>query len=120
VALKQAAADAAATFVPGIVEDLDPAAQVVSIPGSHPRAYDALVLALGAEQIPAIEHALTWDDRADSELLGGLVADIEEGYSRNVAVVIPPGPGGRCAATSSHCSSRATCGGCAPTPARCS
>src|SRR4051794_2741795 len=29
VALKQAAADAAATFVPGIVEDLDPAAQLV-------------------------------------------------------------------------------------------
>jgi sulfide:quinone oxidoreductase len=36
---------------------------------------------------------MTWDDRADHELLGGLLQDIEEGYSRRLAVVIPPGPG---------------------------
>jgi len=50
------------------------------------------VLAVGAEAVPAVAHAMTWDDRSDSETLGGLLRDIEEGYSRRLAVVIPPGP----------------------------
>ena len=54
--------------------------------------YDALVLAVGATAEPAMAHATTWDDRADVELLAGLLQDFEHGYSRRLAVVIPPGP----------------------------
>jgi sulfide:quinone oxidoreductase len=54
--------------------------------------YDALVLAVGAKAVPAVAHALSWDDRSSSETLGGLQRDIEEGYSRRLAVVIPSGP----------------------------
>ena len=48
----------------------------------HRLEYDALVLAVGAEPMPAVANVLTWDDRADAEMLGGLLRDVEEGYSR--------------------------------------
>jgi sulfide:quinone oxidoreductase len=64
----------------------------VSHSGGHPLAYDALVLAVGAKAVPVVAHAMTWDDRADAETLGGLLLDIEQGYTRRLAVVIPPGP----------------------------
>jgi sulfide:quinone oxidoreductase len=54
--------------------------------------FDALVLAVAAEAVAVVAHATTWDDRADAETLGGLLRDIEEGYSRRLAIVIPPRP----------------------------
>jgi sulfide:quinone oxidoreductase len=51
-----------------------------------------LVLAMGATPVPSVAGAITWDDRADAEILGGLLRDLEQGYGRRVAVVIPPGP----------------------------
>ena len=66
-------------------------------------SYDALVLATGARSIPAYRHALNWDERAGNEQLRGLLADIEEGYLRRLAFVIPPGPGWPLPATSSRC-----------------
>jgi sulfide:quinone oxidoreductase len=92
VALDDAARDAGATFVSGTVEAVDADRRTVSPSDSHPLEYDALVLAVGAEAVPVVAHAMTWDDRSDAETLGGLVQDIEEGYSRRLAIVIPPGP----------------------------
>jgi sulfide:quinone oxidoreductase len=92
IALDDAARDAEATFVSGTIEAVDPGERVASPSDSHALEYDALVLALGAQAVPAVPHALTWDDRADAETLGGLLRDIEEGYSRRLAIVIPPGP----------------------------
>jgi sulfide:quinone oxidoreductase len=54
--------------------------------------YDELVLALGADAVPVVERARTWDDRTGVETLGGLLRDFEHGYSTTLAVVIPPGP----------------------------
>ena len=93
VALDDAARDADATFVPATIEAVDTARRIAQPAASHPLEYDALVLAVGARAVPAIAHALTWDDRADAEVIGGLLQDIEQGYSRRLAVVIPPGPG---------------------------
>ena len=42
--------------------------------------YESLVLAVGAEIVPPVANVLTWDDRADVEMLGGLLRDVEEGY----------------------------------------
>ncbi len=53
--------------------------------------YDALLLALGARLLPAYPGAATWRE-ADPDALAGLVRDVEEGYSRSVAFVVPPGP----------------------------
>ena len=53
--------------------------------------YDALLLAVGARQLPAYPAATTWSD-VDPHALAGLVQDVEQGYSRSVAFVVPPGP----------------------------
>ena len=51
--------------------------------------YDALIVAAGASARPAFEHALTFG--VDSQALSGLLADLERGYSRGVAFVVPNG-----------------------------
>jgi sulfide:quinone oxidoreductase len=55
--------------------------------------YDELLLAVGAQAEPAYARATTWDDRSDADTLGGLLRDLEGGYTTSLAVVIPPGPG---------------------------
>jgi sulfide:quinone oxidoreductase len=55
--------------------------------------YDALIVATGARSVPAYEHVLSWDEATGDERLGGLLSDIEQGYTRRVAFVVPPGPG---------------------------
>jgi sulfide:quinone oxidoreductase len=53
-------------------------------------SYDALVVAIGARSEPALqEGALTWTPDSDHEIYGGLLRDIEEGYTKRVAFVIP-------------------------------
>ena len=92
VSLDDAARDAGATFVGGTIEAVDAGQRIVTPSDSDPLEYDALVLAVGAQAVPVVEHAMTWDDRVDAETVGGLLRDIEEGYSRRLAIVIPPGP----------------------------
>jgi len=91
ISLDSAARDAGATFVNATVETVDAGQRIVTLSNGHALEYDALALAVGAERVRAVAHAMTWDDRSDAETLGGLLRDIEEGYSRRLAVVIPPG-----------------------------
>jgi sulfide:quinone oxidoreductase len=93
VALSRAAEDVGATFVATTVDTVDAKGKTVLTSNGERTAYDALVLAVGAEAIPAFDHVMTWDDRSDSEMLGGLLRDSQEGYLERLAVVIPPGPG---------------------------
>lgn len=93
VSLDAAARDAGAAFIAGTVDVVDPSEKAVATSGGQRLAYDALVLAVGAEPRPVVNHATTWDDRSGSELLRGLLRDLEEGHTRSFAVVIPPGPG---------------------------
>jgi sulfide:quinone oxidoreductase len=93
ISLNDAARDAGASFIAGMVEAVDADERIVSPSDSHALEYDALVLAVGAQAVAAVAHAITWDDRSDAETLGGLLEDIEQGYSRRLAVVIPAGPG---------------------------
>ena len=51
--------------------------------------YDALVIGLGARAQARYEHALTLDDRRLDELLHGLIQDVEGGYAKRLAFVIP-------------------------------
>jgi sulfide:quinone oxidoreductase len=93
IPLDGAARDAGATFIAGTIESVDADERIVSPSDSHPLEYDVLVLAVGAQAVPAVAHAITWDDRSDAETLGGLLEDIEQGYTRRLAIVIPAGPG---------------------------
>lgn len=93
VALQTAARQAGAEFLAATVDSVDAAARSVRTSDGHHLGYDGLVIAVGAEAMPALPNALTWDDRSDAEMLGGLLRDVQEGYSQRVAIVIPPGPG---------------------------
>jgi sulfide:quinone oxidoreductase len=56
-----------------------------------PLPYDALLVAVGAGSEPAFRRALTWTPETDPDLFGGLRRDIEDGYAKSVAFVVPPG-----------------------------
>ena len=66
---------------------------MVTTTGGRHLAYDALLLATGTRSLRAYRDALHWDERAGNERLAGLLADLEEGYTRRLAFVVPPGPG---------------------------
>jgi sulfide:quinone oxidoreductase len=53
--------------------------------------YDALLITVGACPVARVEHATTWWPGGDEEILGGLLRDLEGGYTKRVAFVIPPG-----------------------------
>ena len=54
-------------------------------------AYDSLVVAVGARRLPAFKDALTFRGGRDAELVHGLIQDVEGGYLRRLAFVVPPG-----------------------------
>jgi sulfide:quinone oxidoreductase len=92
IQLDRAASEAGAGFLIGMVESVDTDAKRMRTSEDESLDYDALVLAMGAQAVPSVAGALTWDDRADSDILGGLMQDLEQGYASRVVVVIPPGP----------------------------
>lgn len=51
--------------------------------------YDALVLAMGARPHARFKHALTIDDRVLDQQLEGVIRDVEGGYARRLAFLIP-------------------------------
>jgi sulfide:quinone oxidoreductase len=87
------ARDTGAQFVRAAVTAVDDEARIALTSSGDALRYDALLLATGARAVPAYEHAMTWDDRTAVERLGGLLRDIEQGYLRRLAFVVPPGPG---------------------------
>jgi sulfide:quinone oxidoreductase len=54
-------------------------------------AYDELVVGLGAKREPVYERVITFRGPEDTEAVHGLVQDVEGGYTRRVAFVVPPG-----------------------------
>ena len=67
---------------------VDPGAQLVHT-GTGELAYDALLVALGARRVPRYSHALTLDERRLDEQLHGLVEDVEGGWVKRIAFVVP-------------------------------
>jgi sulfide:quinone oxidoreductase len=51
--------------------------------------YDSLLIAVGARAAPAFRHAITFGADGAPEALSGLLADLEDGYARRVAFVVP-------------------------------
>jgi sulfide:quinone oxidoreductase len=53
--------------------------------------YDVLIVALGARREMPYDHVTTFAGAEDTEPLHGLVQDVEHGYVKSVAFVVPPG-----------------------------
>lgn len=86
------ARDTRAELVRDTLAWVDPDGQVAHTGEGRELPYDALLVALGARTEPAYEHATTFRDAEADALLGGIVQDVEGGYTRSVAFVAPPGP----------------------------
>lgn len=53
--------------------------------------YEALVIGVGAGSEPALPRVLTWTPESDADVYGGLLRDLDEGYTKRVAFVVPVG-----------------------------
>jgi sulfide:quinone oxidoreductase len=81
-----------ARWVQDAAKLIDPDDHVVHTAGGQKLRFDALLLAIGARSVRPFEHVTVFDeDRAD-EAYHGLVQDVEEGYTRSVALLVPEGP----------------------------
>ncbi len=68
---------------------VNPAARVAYTDDGAEIAYDALLLALGARIHTRFTHAYTIDDRHLDDILHGLLQDVEAGYVKRLAFVVP-------------------------------
>ncbi|MGH2894602.1 MAG: FAD-dependent oxidoreductase [Solirubrobacteraceae bacterium] len=89
--LADIAADADAELIRDALVEVD-AGERLAITGTGQRlSYDALLVAVGAGSEPAFRQVLTWTPETDASLFGGLLRDLDEGYLKRVAFVVPPG-----------------------------
>jgi sulfide:quinone oxidoreductase len=72
------------------LESVDPASKLVRTDAAE-HGYDKLLVAVGAGREAAYEHALTFRGQEDTEPARGLVQDLEGGYVKRFAFVVPPG-----------------------------
>jgi sulfide:quinone oxidoreductase len=91
VPLKRFAADTGAELVIDAVASVDDQARQVVLADGGSRGFDALLLAPGGRPVAGVEGATTWFPGGDSETYGGLLRDLEEGYAKQLAIVVPPG-----------------------------
>jgi sulfide:quinone oxidoreductase len=91
VPLKQFAADTGAELVIDGVSGVDDTARQVRLAEGGTRGFEALLLAPGGRPVAGVQGATTWFPGGDSETYGGLLRDLEEGYAKRLAIVVPPG-----------------------------
>jgi sulfide:quinone oxidoreductase len=89
--LSRIADDVGAELVMDALTGVDADAGVAVTARGERLRYDALLVAVGAGSEPALRRALTWTPETDPELFGGLLRDIDDGYVKRVAFVVPPG-----------------------------
>jgi sulfide:quinone oxidoreductase len=91
VPLSQFAEDAGAELVIDATVGVDDKAGELRLRDGGTRSFDAVLVSPGARAVLGVEGATTWWPGGDPEIYGGLLRDIDEGYSKTVAIVVPPG-----------------------------
>jgi sulfide:quinone oxidoreductase len=79
------------TLVEGELVGVDPAARTARLTAGAERAYDHLLVAVGARPEPAVPGALTFRGPADVPAVERALADVARGERRHIVVVVPPG-----------------------------
>jgi sulfide:quinone oxidoreductase len=87
--LRGVARDFGADVVRGSLREVDPDNSRVILDDGTELAYDSLLIAVGARMEPAFRHGITFGADGAPEALSGLIADLEDGYARRVAFVVP-------------------------------
>jgi sulfide:quinone oxidoreductase len=90
--LRRIARDGDAELIQDTLSWVDPEARVVHTGDGREVEYDALLVAVGARQVEAYDHAGTFRDAEADATYQGVVQDVEEGYSRSIAFLQPVGP----------------------------
>ncbi len=91
VPLSQFADDVDAQLVVDATVEVDDAARSVRLRDAGTRLFDALLVAPGARAVIGVEGATTWWPGGDPDTYGGLLQDIDEGYSKRIVIAVPPG-----------------------------
>jgi sulfide:quinone oxidoreductase len=91
VPLAQFAEDTGAEVVIDAVVGVDDARREARLRDGGARPFNALLLAPGGRAVAGVEGATMWWPGGDADVYGGLLRDIEEGYTKQVAIVVPPG-----------------------------
>jgi sulfide:quinone oxidoreductase len=73
-------------------EWVDPDRQILHTESGSELPFDALLLAIGGKLVRPFEHVTIFDDAHADEAYHGLVQDVEGGYTRSVALLVPEGP----------------------------
>jgi sulfide:quinone oxidoreductase len=89
VSVADIAADAGAALRVGTVAAVDAEARHVTTRDGEELAYDALLVAVGARQAPALPHATTFGGPHHVEALRGVLSDMEQGFAPSIAFVVP-------------------------------
>jgi sulfide:quinone oxidoreductase len=90
--LAQMAADAGFTHRRGRLAAVDPVAHTVTTAAAEQLSYDLLLVASGARHVEPFPRATAFTGSiTDQERLHGIVQDVEGGYLRRLAFVVPAG-----------------------------
>jgi sulfide:quinone oxidoreductase len=73
------------------LESVDDGARELRLSDRSRRSFDALLLAPGGRPVAGVEGATTWWPGGDADSYGGLLQDIDQGYAKQIAIVVPPG-----------------------------
>ncbi|HEY6758748.1 MAG TPA: FAD-dependent oxidoreductase [Baekduia sp.] len=90
-ALADLAAHVDARLIADTVVSVDADRHTLRRAGDRTVAYDALVLAVGAQHRTAFKRSLTFTGDRSTLPFNGLLADVDEGYARTISFVVPPG-----------------------------
>jgi len=89
--LSRICADHGATFIHDAVHDVHLGTGTVTTGSGDELPYDSLMIAVGALPRFAFASAITFRGLQDAEAMHGLIQDIEGGYAKRIAFVVPPG-----------------------------
>jgi sulfide:quinone oxidoreductase len=89
--LDRIAEDFGARLITDAVTEVVPEEHRVRCASGAELPYDALVMTVGARTERPFELGITFGEPEAREALAGLLADLEEGYAKRVAFVVPPG-----------------------------